>query len=59
MLAWRDGEHQPIVADRPAARLTRDCDDLLDVGGQAWRMLTPEIIKSVCRCAYLERAQQT
>ena len=40
-------------------RAYRDYDDLLDVGGQAWRMLTPEIIKSVCRCPYLERAQQT
>ena len=34
-------------------------DDLLDAGGDAWRKLTPELIKSVCRCPYLERAEQT
>ena len=40
-------------------RAYRDYDDLLDAGGQAWRKLTPEVIKSVCRCPYLERAEQT
>jgi hypothetical protein len=34
-------------------------DDLLDAGGAAWRQLTPAVIKSVCRCPYLERAGQT
>jgi transposase len=37
----------------------RDYDDLLDAGGEAWRQLTHELIKSVCRCPYLERAEQT
>jgi transposase len=40
-------------------RAYRDYDDLLDAGGVAWRQLTPEVIKSVCRCSYLERAEQT
>lgn len=28
-------------------------DDLLEAGGEAWRSLTPEVIRSVCRCDYL------
>ena len=40
-------------------RAYRDYDDLLDAGSQAWRQLTPAVIKSVCRCPYLERAEQT
>ena len=40
-------------------RAYRDYDDLLDAGSAAWRRLTPEVIKSVCRCTYLERAEQT
>ena len=40
-------------------RAYRDYDALLDAGGDAWRRLTPELIKSVCRCPYLERAEQT
>jgi hypothetical protein len=40
-------------------RAYRDYDDLLDAGSQAWHRLTPEAIKSVCRCPYLERAEQT
>jgi transposase len=40
-------------------RAYRDYDHLLDAGGEAWRKLTPDVIKSVCRCAYLERAEQT
>lgn len=40
-------------------RAYRDYDDLLDAGGAAWRALTPEVIKSVCRCQYLERVEQT
>jgi transposase len=40
-------------------RAYRDYDDLFDAGGDAWRTLTPEVIKSVCRCTYLERADQT
>ena len=34
-----------------------DYDHLIDAGGEAWRRLTPEVIRSVCRCPYLERAQ--
>ena len=35
-----------------------DYDHLLEAGTAAWRCLTPEVLKSVCRCPYLERAQQ-
>ena len=34
-------------------RAYADYDDLLDAGTDAWRALTPEVIKSVCRCDYL------
>jgi transposase len=37
-------------------RTYRDYDDLLDAGSEAWRRLTPDVLKSVCRCPYLERA---
>jgi len=40
-------------------RAYADYNDLLDAGSQAWRRLTPDVIKSVCRCPYLERAEQT
>jgi transposase len=40
-------------------RAYSDYDELLDAGGDAWRKLTPETIKSVCRCPYLERTEQT
>ena len=40
-------------------RAYADYDDLLDAGSEAWRRLTPDVIKSVCRCPYLERAEQT
>lgn len=33
-----------------------DYDALLTAGTDAYRRLTPEVIKSVCRCPYLERA---
>lgn len=33
-------------------------DHLLDAGTEAWRRLTPEVLKSVCACPYLERAGQ-
>ena len=32
-----------------------DYDHLLDAGTEAWRALTPEVLKSVCRCQYPER----
>jgi transposase len=35
-----------------------DYDHLLDAGSEAWRRLTPEVIRSVCACPYLERAGQ-
>ena len=31
-------------------------DHLLHASGEAYRALTPEVIRSVCRCDYLERA---
>lgn len=37
-------------------RAYRDYTHLLDAGSQAWRRLTPEQLKTVCRCPYLERA---
>jgi transposase len=40
-------------------RAYADYDHLLDAGTEAWRRLTPDVIKSVCRCPYLERAEQT
>jgi transposase len=40
-------------------RAYRDYDELFDATGEAWRHLTPDVIKSVCRCPYLERAEQT
>ncbi len=35
-----------------------DYDHLIDAGTAAWRTLTPQTIRSVCRCPYLERASQ-
>jgi transposase len=35
-------------------RAYADYDALLDAGGAAYRALTPEVIRSVCRCEYLE-----
>ena len=32
-----------------------DYDALLDAGTEAYRRLTPEVIRSVCRCEYIER----
>jgi transposase len=37
-------------------RAYADYDALLAAGTDAYRRLTPEVIKSVCRCPYLERA---
>ena len=39
-------------------RAYADYDHLVDAGTEAWRKLTPEVIKSVCACPYLERAGQ-
>jgi len=39
-------------------RAYADYDHLIDAGTDAWRQLTPETIKSVCCCPYLERAGQ-
>ena len=38
-------------------RAYADYDHLLDAGTEAWRRLTPEVLRSVCRCPYLERAE--
>jgi transposase len=35
----------------------RDYDHLVDAGSDAWRKLTPEVLKSVCCCPSLERAE--
>jgi len=40
-------------------RAYSDYEALLDVGGDMWRKLMPEIIKSVGGCPYIERAEQT
>lgn len=37
-------------------RSYRDYDHLLEAGTDAYRKLTPDRIKTVCRCPYLERA---
>ena len=37
-------------------RTYADYDALLDAGTDAYRRLTPDVIKSVCACPYLERA---
>jgi transposase len=34
-----------------------DYDHLLDAGTAAWRALTPQVLKSVCACPYMERAE--
>ena len=39
-------------------RAYADYDHLIDAGGEAWRKLTPAVIKTVCACPYLERAGQ-
>ena len=36
-----------------------DYDALLAAGTEAYRKLTPEVIRSVCACNYLERAEQS
>lgn len=33
-----------------------DYDALLDAGSRAYRKLTPDVLKTVCACPYLERA---
>ena len=38
-------------------RSYEDYDALLNAGTEAYRKLTPEVIRSVCRCPYLERAE--
>jgi putative transposase len=36
-----------------------DYDALLAAGTEAYRKLTPDVIRSVCACNYLERAEQS
>ncbi len=38
-----------------ANRVYDDYQHLLDAGAQAWQQLTPDILRSVCACAYLPR----
>lgn len=38
-------------------RTYEDYDDLLAAGTQAYRSLTPEVLKTVCACPYLKRAE--
>lgn len=38
-------------------RVYADYDALLTAGTDAYRKLTPQVIKSVCKCSYLERAE--
>ena len=40
-------------------RAYRDYDHLVDDGTEAWRRLTPEVLKTVCACPYMERVTQT
>lgn len=39
-------------------RACTDYDHLLDAATEAYRMLTPEVLRTVSACPYLERAQQ-
>ena len=39
-------------------RAYEDYDHLVDAGTEAWRRLTPDVLKSVCACPYIERAGQ-
>ncbi|MFO0828431.1 MAG: transposase [Phycisphaerales bacterium] len=43
---------------RLSNRVYEDYDDLMRSGTEAWRRLTPALLKSVCACPYLERANQ-
>ncbi len=36
-----------------------DYEDLLNAGTDAYRRITPELIRTVCACPYLERADQS
>lgn len=40
-------------------RIYEDYDELLIAGTNAYRQLTPELIRTVCACPYLERADQS
>ena len=42
-----------------ANRAYDDYDALLNAGTEAYRRLTPEVLKTVCACPYLTRADQT
>jgi len=33
-------------------------DNLMDAVGEAWRSLTKQRLRSVCRCAYIEHGNQ-
>lgn len=41
---------------KPLANRTHETyDDRMNAGTDAYRRLTPEVLKSVCRCTHLER----
>jgi transposase len=42
-----------------ANRAYRDYDDLLEANTQAYDSLTKDMIRSMCRCPYIERASQS
>ena len=39
-------------------RVFDDYQRLLDAGAQAWQRLTPDLLRSVCRCDYLPREEK-
>ena len=47
-----------IKSHHMSNRAYEDYEALLDAGQAAWRSLTPDIIKSVCRCGYLTHENQ-
>lgn len=36
----------------------RDYDHLLEVGAEAWQALTPNRLRSICRCGYLSHREE-
>ncbi|MCA9284602.1 MAG: IS630 family transposase [Phycisphaerales bacterium] len=40
-----------------ANRAFADYEAIVDAGVDSWRSLTPELLRSICRCEYLEREE--
>jgi transposase len=38
-------------------RVYEECSRLRDAGAQAWRQLTPNVIRSLCACDYVGREE--